>query len=196
MRHVFSLLVFTCVFSQSVFSQDSLYFKPTAQYYFNYFKPTAIVLAARGGVHQNHAPYYDIGGYLLLTHGDDSGWYGAFFSIENSIYRSDRTGGKQIRGWNAGLEYDMAYPWGFRCSISGFRINDKQTLKLCPSAGLSIYCAHLFLGYNFPLTNRELIYNNGFQLSLLVGMPFLYYGFEKKNLDFLLRYINWRFFSP
>lgn len=134
-----------------------------------------LIVSARGGVHMNRSPYYEVGGYFAFTRGESAdgpaAWFGPFFSFERSFQKSPENNDRVISGWRAGAEYNMAFPWGFRCSIASYQARGMQTLKLCPEAGLSIYCFHLYLGYNIPLSNAELVRTNGLQASFLMGIP-------------------------
>lgn len=136
---------------------------------------TEILFSARGAIHINNAPYYEVGGYLQFTHdnGKDrpASWFGPFLSVDNSFNRMSENNGKKIYGWRAGMEYNMAYPWGFRLSVTGHRAGGFQALRLCPEAGLSLYCFHLYVGYNIPLNHARLIRNTGPQLTLIMGLP-------------------------
>ncbi|CAN5354798.1 hypothetical protein BH09BAC5_BH09BAC5_20680 [soil metagenome] len=172
MRRPFLIIFFCCSFSGILFSQTDI-------------KQTDLMFAVRGGAHASHTSFYELGGFLFFTHGQTAdgptGWFGTFFSLERSFQKSELNHGKQIHGWTAGAEYDRAFPWGFRCSISGFQLDDKHSLKLCPEAGLSIYSMHLFVGYNFPLTNRNLIRNNGPTLSCYFGIPVFWHTFTVRE---------------
>lgn len=174
MRKVSALVFFLFSFVSSLFAQggnEGIY--------------TEMIFSVRGAIHVHHSPYYELGGYLAFTHDDGSdgpaGWFGTFFSIDNSFNGAPENNGKKVFGWRAGAEYNMAFPWGFRCSVAGYRANEKQALRLCPEAGLSIYCLHIYLGYNIPLTNTRLVRNTGPQLSLIMGIPVYVHEFYRKS---------------
>lgn len=167
MKRLVFFLLFLSAFSPFAFAQEKAKTKLWSE----------VIVAARGGIHMNRTPYYELGGYLAFTHDETSdgpsGWFGPFFSFERSVLKSPENDDRVISGYRAGLEYNMAFPWGFRCSVVSYQARGRQTLKLCPEAGLSIYCFHLYIGYNIPLSESGLVRTNGLQASLLVGIPVL-----------------------
>jgi hypothetical protein len=145
-----------------------------------------MIISARGAVHVNRSPYYELGGYFAFTHDDGSdgpaSWFGPFFSVDNSFNSMPENNGKTITGWRAGMEYNMAFPWGFRLSVTGHRAGGIEALRLCPEAGLSIYCLHLYAGYNIPLTHPFAVRNTGPQLTLIFGVPVFVHDFYRRPL--------------